>query len=155
LPKIDIAKVPGVTSSGYPEAFRHVAGNRVRQSLGDAAGLTQFGVRMTRLPKGSGTSQRHWHLSEDEFIYVLEGEVTLTTNAGEEILRAGEAAGFPAGVADGHCIANNSDADAVLLEIGTRAPHDIGEYPDIDLRFTRMGKNFVYTNKAGVPYTDK
>ncbi len=154
MPKIDIAKVPKVNSSTYPAKFRHIAGSRTRQALGDAAGLTQFGVRLTRLPKGAGTSQRHWHLSEDEFIYVLEGQVTLITDAGEEILGPGEAAGFPAGVANGHCLVNKSDADAVFLEIGTRAPFDVGEYPDIDLRFMRMGKTGVYTNKAGVPYTE-
>ena len=153
MPKIDIAKVPGVTSSNYPAKFKIVAGNRVRQALGDAAGLTQFGVRLTRLPKGAGTSQRHWHLTEDEFIYVLEGEVTLTTNAGEEILRPGDAAGFPAGVADGHSLTNKSDADAVFLEIGTRAHSDLIEYPDIDMRGLRIGKFGSFTNKAGVPYT--
>ncbi len=154
MPKIDVARVPGVTGSGYPAPFKNVAGSRVRKSLGDAAGLTQFGVRLTRLPKGAGTSQRHWHLSEDEFIYVLEGQVTLITDAGEEILGPGEAAGFPAGVANGHCLVNKNDADAVFLEIGTRAPFDVGEYPDIDLRFMRMGKTEIYTNKAGVPYTE-
>ncbi|MFZ5930385.1 MAG: cupin domain-containing protein [Pseudomonadota bacterium] len=154
MPKIDVARVPGVTGSGYPAPFKNVAGSRVRKSLGDAAGLTQFGVRLTRLPKGAGTSQRHWHLSEDEFIYVLEGQVTLITDAGEEMLGPGEAAGFPAGVADGHCLVNKSDADAVFLEIGTRAPHDICEYPETDLRLVRMGKTAVFTNKHGAPYTE-
>ncbi|MCK9994303.1 MAG: hypothetical protein Dbin4_02823 [Alphaproteobacteria bacterium] len=154
MPKIDIAKVPGITGSGYPAQFRYVAGNRVRQALGDAAGLTQFGVRLTRLPKGAGTSQRHWHVSEDEFVYVLEGQVTLISDAGEEILGPGEAAGFPAGVANGHCLVNKSEADAVFLEIGTRAPHDICEYPETDLRLVRMGKTTVFTNKAGIPYKD-
>jgi len=154
VPKIDISKVPGVTSSTYPRQFRPVMGTRLRQALGDAAGLTQFGVRLTRLPKGSGTSQRHWHLTEDEFIYVLEGEVTLTTNAGEEILRPGEAAGFPAGVADGHCLTNKADADAVLLEIGSRAHSDLIEYPDIDMRGIRIGKFGSFTNKAGAPYKE-
>jgi len=154
VPKIDIAKVPKVNSSTYPAKFRHIAGNRTRQALGDAAGLTQFGVRLTRLPKGAGTSMRHWHLTEDEFIYVLEGEVTLTTNAGEEILRPGEAAGFPAGAADGHSLTNKGDADAVFLEIGTRAHSDLIEYPDIDMRGMRIGKFGSFTNKAGVPYTE-
>jgi len=104
-----------------------------RKKLGDAAGLTQFGVNLSRLPAGTWSGQRHWHTGCDEFIYVVAGEVVLVSDDGEEILRAGDAAGFPAGDTDAHCFQNRSDCDVLILEIGTRFSDDIGHYPDIDL----------------------
>src|SRR5260370_25009452 len=106
---------------------------RQRTKLGDAAGLSQFGVSLLRLPPGAWSSQRHWHTGSDEFIYVLSGEVVLVTDGGEEVLRAGESAGFPAQDPNGHCLQNRSDRDAQLLEIGTRVPGDTGYYSDIDM----------------------
>src|SRR5690606_22563863 len=99
----------------------------------DAAGLTQFGVNLCTLPPGAWSSQRHWHTHSDELIQVVSGEVTLVTDAGEEVLRAGDFAGFKAGDRDGHCFQNRSDHDVVLLEIGTRTPVDAAHYSDIDM----------------------
>jgi uncharacterized cupin superfamily protein len=132
--KIDIDSAPTRFGTGYPEPFASVCAGRKKWRLGDAAGLTQFGVNLLRLPPGQWTAHRHWHHHEDEFVYVLEGEVVLVTGAGEEVLRPGDCAGFKAGVADGHCLQNRSEAEAVLLEVGTRHPGGDGaEYPDIDL----------------------
>jgi uncharacterized cupin superfamily protein len=121
---------------------------RTRRRLGDAAGLTAFGVNLLRLPPGTWSSQRHWHTAEDEFVYVLEGELTLVTDAGEEILRAGDCAGFKAGVRDGHHLQNRSGKDAVVIEIGSRKDEDEGEYSDIDMRFGPEG----FFHKDGKPY---
>src|SRR5580698_11330660 len=120
--KIDFSSVPVVTGSRYPAPFDVPCAARTRQRLGDAAGLTDFGVNLLRLPPGVWSSQRHWHTAEDEFLYVLEGEVVLVTDAGEEVLRAGDCAGFKAGEPDGHHVQNRSGTDTVILEIGTRVP---------------------------------
>ena len=132
--KIDIESAPTRFGTGYPEPFASVCAGRKKWRLGDAVGLTQFGVNLLRLPPGQWSAHRHWHHHEDEFVYVLEGEVVLVTDAGEEVLRPGDCAGFKAGVEDGHCLQNRSGAEAVLLEVGTRHPGGDGaEYPDIDL----------------------
>jgi uncharacterized cupin superfamily protein len=131
---IDQSKCPVKTGSIYPEPYASQMAGRSSLRLGDAAGLTQFGVNICRLPPGAWSSQRHWHTDEDEFIYVLEGEATLVTDSGEEILRAGDCAGFRAGDPDGHHFQNRSDADVVLLEVGTRMPEGgKAYYPGIDL----------------------
>ncbi|HEV7613301.1 MAG TPA: cupin domain-containing protein [Steroidobacteraceae bacterium] len=149
--RIDLNSVSAVSGSRYPPPFDAPCAARVRQRLGDAAGLTDFGVNLLRLPPGAWSSQRHWHSAEDEFIFVLDGEVVLVTDAGEEILRAGDCAGFKAGMLDGHHLQNRSQADAVLLEVGSRkTAEDEGEYPDIDLRFLKGGLGFA--RKDGTPY---
>ena len=143
--RIDLSGVKSVTGSGYPLPFDAPCAARRRPRLGDAAGLTDFGVNLMRLPPGAWSSQRHWHSSEDEFVYVLEGEVVLVTDAGEEILRAGECAGFKAGVKDGHHLQNRSPREAVVLEIGSRkVAEDEGEYPDIDLRFLKGDAGYAH-----------
>ena len=131
--RIDIAALTPVVGTLYPSPFDVPCRARQRTKLGDAAGLTQFGVNLLRLPPGAWSSQRHWHTGEDEFVYVLSGEVVLVSNGGEEVLRAGDAAGFRAGDANGHCLQNRSDHDAQILEIGTRVPGDAADYPDIDM----------------------
>lgn len=136
MPKIDPTTAPEVIGSRYPAPFDAPCKARSLRKLGDAVGLTQFGVNLVRLPPGTWSSQRHWHALEDEFAHVLEGEVTLVTDAGEETLRPGEGAGFKAGVRDGHCFQNRSSADAVLLVVGSRNDADHGEYSDIDMVFT-------------------
>jgi uncharacterized cupin superfamily protein len=149
--RIDLSGVKSVTGSGYPVPFDAPCAARRRQRLGDAAGLTDFGVNLMRLPPGAWSSQRHWHSSEDEFVYVLEGEVVLVTDAGEEILRAGDCAGFKAGVKDGHHLQNRSPREAVVLEIGSRkVAEDEGEYPDIDLRFLKGDAGYAHMD--GTPY---
>ena len=145
MPKVDIEAVEPRTSTGYPNEFAAIANGRWRKRLGDAAGLTQFGVNLTGLAQGAGTAHRHWHESEDEFVYILAGVATLIDDSGETMLRAGDAAGFKAGVPNGHQIVNKSDTDVLLLEIGTRAAHDRGFFPDIDLGFIKdaAGARFV------------
>jgi uncharacterized cupin superfamily protein len=154
MPKrIDPKDLPAHTGTFYPPPYDQPCRARERRKLGDAAGLTQFGVNLLRLKPGVWSSQRHWHTEQDEFVYVVSGEVVLVTDAGEEILKAGDCAGFKAGDRDGHHLQNRSNADAVLLEIGTRIPTDGGEYSDIDMAF-QMGGSAMYTRKDGTPYTD-
>jgi uncharacterized cupin superfamily protein len=149
--KIDIEQAPTRFGTGYPEPFAERCAGRRKWRLGDAAGLTQFGVNLLRLPPGQWTAQRHWHHHEDEFVYVLEGEVVLVTEAGEAVMRAGDCAGFKAGVPDGHCLQNRSDGEAVLLEVGSRHPGGDGaEYPDVDL-VLRAGEK-VWRRRNGTAY---
>jgi uncharacterized cupin superfamily protein len=147
--RIDPKATPASVGSGYPAPYGEPCASRVRNRLGDAAGLTDFGVNLLRLPPGVWSSQRHWHTAEDEFVYVLEGEVVLVTDAGEETLRPGDCAGFKAGVEDGHHLQNRSEADVVLLEVGSRRAEDAGDYPDIDMRFTPDG----FTRKDGSAFS--
>src|SRR5229473_6316849 len=131
--RIDVGALQSIVGTLYPPPFDEPCRPRQRTRLGDVAGLTQFGVNLLRLPPGAWSSQRHWHTGEDEFVYVLAGEVTLVTDAGEEVLRAGDAAGFKANDGDGHCLQNRSGRDAQVLEIGTRVPESKGYYSDIDM----------------------
>jgi uncharacterized cupin superfamily protein len=150
MAKIDPEAAPRTEDSAYPPPFDVPCRGRVRLALGEAAGLTQFGVNMLRLPPGRWSSQRHWHTEEDEFVWVLSGEVVLVTGVGEQVLRAGECAGFPAGAPDGHHIQNRSGEEALLLEVGSRRPAtDCVDYPDIDLRWSAASGD---TRKDGTPY---
>jgi uncharacterized cupin superfamily protein len=152
--KIDVLAVPTVVGTLYPSPYDAPCRARVRKKLGDAAGLSQFGVNLLTLPPGAWSAQRHYHTREDEFVFVLEGEVTLVTDAGSERLAAGESAGFKAGERDGHCLQNHSNATAVVLEIGSRVPDDSAHYPDIDLVAPAHGNPAVYTHVDGTPYTN-
>ena len=154
MKKIDIGKAPTRHGTGYPEPYDQSCRSRQRWRLGNAAGLTQFGVNLLRLPPGAWSSQRHWHETEDEFVWVLEGEVALVTNSGEETLRAGDCAGFRAGDPDGHHLQNRSGHDALLLEIGSRVVGDGAQYPDINLVHPPDGKPALYTHRDGTPYAD-
>jgi len=138
MPVIKIADCPAITGSGYPSPHDEPCKNKQTQALGAAADLTQIGVNLVRVKPGAWSSQRHWHEHEDEFVWILEGEIALVTDAGRETLRAGNCAGFKAGVRDGHHFVNESDADALLLVVGTRDDRDHGEYSDIDMRFLPM-----------------
>ena len=153
--KIDIERAPSRAGTRYPPPFDAQCRERFRWRLGDAAGLTQFGVNLQRLPAGQWSSQRHWHSKEDEFVWVVQGEVVLVTDAGEQMLKAGDCAGFKSGDPDGHHLQNRSDRDALLLEIGSRFPEtDATTYPDIDLAFPEGSD--VYTHADGVtPYPPK
>lgn len=152
--KIDVAAIVPVIGTLYPPPFHAACLSRERAKLGDAAGLTQFGVNLLRLPPGAASSQRHWHTESDEFIYVLSGEVTLVTDGGAEVLRAGDCAGFKANDPDGHCLQNRSGAEASVLEIGSRPPADAAFYPDIDMVAPAGGKPAQYTHRDGTPYLD-
>lgn len=152
MPKIDIAAVPVSRSTTYPDAFRAFVAGRERQALGDAAGLTQFGVNLTRLKPGAASSLRHWHESEDEFVFVLEGVVTLVEEGGETELRAGEAAGFKAGAVNAHHLVNRSSADVVYLEVGKRGTDDRVHFADHDLVGILEEGKVRYARRSGEPY---
>jgi uncharacterized cupin superfamily protein len=152
MPKIDIMSLKVEVSTSYPDLFRQAVAGRQRKRLGNAVGLDQFGVNLTRLKPGAQSAQRHWHESEDEFVYIVEGELVLCEDGGETVLRPGDAAGFKAGVANGHCLINRSSRDAVYLEIGTRSPRDRAQYPDIDLLVRKDEGGVHYTHKSGEPY---
>lgn len=152
MPKIDIDKIPIDTSTGYPPPFDKAVQGRSRKRLARTAGITQFGVNFCTLKPGAASSQRHWHEQEDELVYVLQGEVTLCEDGGETVLKAGDAAAWKAGVANGHCLINRSDRDAVFIEVGSRAPTERAHYSDIDLMAVRDGTAFAYTRKNGEPF---
>jgi uncharacterized cupin superfamily protein len=151
-PALDPAQVPEQSTTGYPEPYKTRVAGRHRRRLGDAAGLKNFGVNLTRLDPGSESSMRHWHARQDEFIYVLEGELTLVTNAGRQKLGPGMAAGFPAGKAYGHQLVNESGKPALYLELGDRTPEDRVTYPDVDLAGRMVEGKWVFTHKDGSPY---
>lgn len=151
-PALDPAAVNAVEGSSYPDKYKPRVAGRAKRRLGDALGLKHFGVNLTAIKAGACSALRHWHSYEDEFIYLLEGELVLVTDGGEQVLTPGMCAGFPAGKANGHCLVNRSGRDAVYLEIGDRDPRDDVTYPDEDLvaRSTPQGRRF--TRKDGTPY---
>ena len=151
-PALDPATVEPVRGSDYPEPFRAPVAARERRRIGDALGLTNFGVNLMRLPPGCASSQRHWHSKQDEFVYVVAGEVTLVTDAGEQVLGPGMVAGFPAGRADGHQLVNRSDRDAICLEVGDRTALDEVDYPDIDLAVRWIDGEEKFVRKDGALY---
>jgi len=152
LPALDPAQVPARVGSAYPEPFKSRVATRRKQRLGDALGLKNFGVNITTIPPGAVSALRHWHSHEDEFIYIVSGELVLVTNDGEQRLTPGMCAGFPAGKADGHCLVNRTQRDAVYLEVGDRRPDDAVTYSDDDIagRATPQGRRF--SRKDGTPY---
>jgi uncharacterized cupin superfamily protein len=154
MPKIDIAMIPPQQITSYPKKFAAVIAGREKQRLGDAVGLTQFGVNVTRIKPGSASALRHWHEQEDEFIYMLEGELVLAENDGETVLKPGDAAGFKAGSGIGHCLINRGTRDAIYLEIGTRAASERVHYPDVDLIMERDGSGRRYLSRSGEPIQD-
>ena len=147
--KIDITALKSVVGTLYPAPFDEPCRARERVRLGDAAGLTQFGVKLLRLPPGAWSSQRHWHAKEDEFVYVLSGEVVLVTDAGDETLHAGDCAGFKGGDTNGHCLQNRGTADATVLEIGSRIAGEYSMYSDIDMK---TEPSVGYVHEDGTPY---
>ena len=150
MPKIDIAAVAERIGVGYPGPFAALTAHRSRRRLGDWGGLTEFGVNLTRLPPGEWSSQRHWHSHEDEFVYVLAGELVLIEDEGETTLSAGEAAAFPKGTGNGHHMINRSQGDAVYLEIGSRHLEDVTTCSDVDMMSTNADGRFLH--KDGTPY---
>jgi len=144
---------PKTRTTNYPEPFASRMVGREKRPLGDLFGLTNFGVNLTRLAPGSASSLRHAHSKQDEFVYVLEGEPTLVTDAGETQLKAGMCAGFKAGTGDAHQLVNRGDADAVFLEVGDRTPGDAARYPDNDIQAV-LGPDgrWQYSRKDGTPF---
>lgn len=154
LPALDPKSVKMTSGSAYPKEHAWICKDREKARLGEALGLKNFGVNYVRLPAGCGSSHRHWHHKQDEFIYVLDGELTLVTDGGEQILKAGMVAGFPAGKEDGHHLLNRSDKDAFYLEVGDRMPGDGAEYPDLDMRVSVGVSALNFVHKDGTPYED-
>ena len=152
-PALDPSTVEPRTSSGYPtDEMRKATAGRAKRALGDALGLTTFGVNLTRLDPGAASALRHWHLRQDEFVFVLEGELTLVTDGGEQVLGPGTCAGFAGGVPNGHQLVNRTRAPALYLEVGDRLPGDGAEYPDADLRVRATPAGWKYTHRDGRPY---
>jgi uncharacterized cupin superfamily protein len=152
VPRIDVKAAPVRTGSIYPDPWREATRGREKAALGDLAGLTRVGVNLTRLRPGAASSLRHWHETEDELVYVLEGEITLIEDGGATLLRAGDAAGFKAGAANGHQLVNRSAADALYLEIGTRAARERVHYSDVDLILERDEHGPRFFRRSGEPY---
>jgi uncharacterized cupin superfamily protein len=152
MPKIDVATLPVDTRTGYPKPFDRVVVGRERKRLGNAVGLDQFGVNLTTLKPGAASALRHWHEKEDEFVYILEGEVVLIEDGGECVLKPGDAAGFKANSRNGHQLVNRGSRDAVYLEVGTRSRHERVDYPGVDLMVVRDDNGMRYTHKNGEPY---
>jgi uncharacterized cupin superfamily protein len=150
MPRIDIAAVPKRIGQPYPPPFDAPCAERVRQRLGSAGGLTDFGVNLMRLPPGNWSAQRHWHSHEDEFVFVLEGELILVEDGGETVLRAGDCAAFAKNSGNGHHLINRSDKDAVYLEVGSRSPIDVVTCSDIDMMSPSTDGRFLH--KDGTPY---
>jgi len=152
-PALDPMTLAPRTSSGYPEPYRSRVLPREKRALGDACGLTKIGINLTTLPPGKESSMRHWHTHEEEFIFVLSGEVVLVTDIGEQVLKAGTCAGFPASVdgktGDGHQLINRGSEPAVYLEISNRDQADGACYPDVDLKFHGVAAEVMFTRKDG------
>lgn len=149
MPKIDLAAVPAREGSGYPPPFDAPCAQRTRRRLGDAGGLRDFGVNLMTLPPGGWSSQRHWHSHEDEFVYVLQGELILVEDGGETPLRAGECAAFAKNSGNGHHLQNRSAVTAVYLEVGSRDPRDVTYCSDVDMISANADGRFVH--KDGSP----
>ena len=153
LPAFDPADLAESNATSYPAAFRAINSNRWNRRLGDHVGLKNFGVNLTRIVPGGQSSARHAHSKQDEFIWVVSGEIVLETNEGQQTLRPGMCAGFPAGSGNAHRFINNSAADAVLLVVGDRTPFDEVSYPDID-NHAKAGADgkYVHTRKDGTAH---
>lgn len=152
MPKLDLAAVPALARTGYPAEFAGKLAGRAVKRLGDAGGLTQFGVNLVRLQPGAWASQRHWHEKEDEFVIIVSGELIMVEEDGETVMRAGDCATHKAGVANGHHLVNRSEADASFLVVGTRSGAERAHYPDIDLAFSQDENGSAFTRKDGTPY---
>ena len=142
--------VPARGGSGYPPVFAARVGERLRRRLGEAFGLTQFGVNLVTLGPGAQSAMRHWHSHEDEFVYVLEGELTLVEDGGETLLRAGDCATFARNSGNGHHMINRSPTTALYLEVGSRNPDDVITCSDIDMMSPSSDGRFLH--KDGTPY---
>ncbi len=154
--RINLASVPIETGTTYPDEFKAAVRGRARQRVGKAAGLKNFGVNLTTLAPGAQSALRHWHSAQDEFIYIIQGELVLVTDEGEQILGPGEMAGFAAGVDNAHHLINRSTAPAIYLEIGDKALPEQAHYPDIDLVYKKRADNQGrFEHKDGKAYPRK
>ncbi|MFM9971718.1 MAG: cupin domain-containing protein [Burkholderiales bacterium] len=144
---------PRTKPTNYPQPFVPLVAGRIKRTLGEVFGLTNFGVNLTCLGPGSMSALRHAHATQDEFVYILEGSPTLVTDQGATLLHAGMCAGFKAGTGDGHHLVNRTKQDVLYLEIGDRSAGDSVVYPDDDLRAT-FGEDgqWKFSHKNGAPY---
>jgi len=151
-PAFDPLRIAESNATSYPEKFKPLNSRRWNRRLGDHVGLRNFGVNLTRIEPGAQTSARHAHSKQDEFIWVIEGEVVLETNEGAQTLRPGMCAGFAAGGGNAHRFVNKTDTDVLLLIVGDRTPFDEVTYPDID-NHAKAGADgkYVHTKKDGTP----
>lgn len=152
FPALDPVDVAPICASGYPPEFKARVLPRERRALGDALGLTKIGVNLTTLEPGKESSMRHWHTHEDEFVYVVSGELVLRTDAGEQRLVAGQCCGFKAGSTDGHQLVNRTSTTAVYLAISNRDEADLAFYPDVDMQYNGPNAAHAFTRKDGTPY---
>ena len=150
MSRLDLSSIPVLSGTGYPDPFAEAVNGRSRQALGDAGGLTQFGVNLVELQPGAASSQRHWHSHEDEFVMVVSGELTLVSDEGETLMRAGDCAAFPAARPNGHQLVNRGWGTALFLAVGSRSKQDKASYPDIDLVYD--GGTDSYAHRDGTPY---
>ena len=153
MPKLDLTKVPVKTGSIYPEPYASMMAGRTSLRLGDAGGLTQFGVNIVILQPGALSSLRHWHLNEDEFVMVTEGTCIMVQDAGETVMQAGDCAAFPAGSTDGHQFVNRTDEVAKFLVVGTKAKSEVATYSDVDLQVHIEARTARFTYKDGTDWT--
>lgn len=152
-PIIDPATIDFVAGAGaYPEEYRPLVSGRAKKVIGDVLGLKNYGINIVKLKPGGCSSVRHWHARQDEFIYVIEGELTIVDDDGEHVLRAGMVAGFPGGVENGHHMFNRTEADAVFIEVGDRLPGDKVDFPDVDLLSHQLKAAWEFTNRRGEKY---
>lgn len=154
MPKIDLDAVPVKTGSIYPAPYAAQMAGRSSLRLGQAGGLTQFGVNLVTLEPGARSSLRHWHAHEDEFVMVTEGTLTLLDEAGETEMRPGDCAAFPAGEANGHCLINRGSVPGRFLVVGSKAPREVATYSDVDLVVTIENGAAAFTRRDGAPYRD-
>ncbi len=151
MPKVNVEAVPVRVGTGYPTRFNEACAGRTRRRLGDAGELNDFGVNLMTLPPGKWSSQRHWHSHEDEFVYVLQGELTLVEDDTETLLQAGDCAAFPKASGNGHHLQNRGTGIAVYLEVGSRHPDDLTTCSDVDMMSSNRDGQFVH--KDGTPYS--
>jgi uncharacterized cupin superfamily protein len=143
---------PRARATSYPEPFAARMRGRIKCPLGDLFGLRNFGVNLTKLAPGGYSALFHCHSRQDEFVYIVEGDLVLVTENGEQRLHPGMCFGFPAGGTAHHLI-NRSAREAVYLEIGDRSDGDEVSYPNDDIRAVlRADGTWVYAHKDGTPY---
>jgi len=149
---VDQDKAPVKTGSIYPEPYASEMAGRWSRRLGEAGGLTQFGVNLVFVEPGAKSSLRHWHEKEDEFVWMVSGELILVEDAGETVMRPGDCAAFPAGSSDGHQFLNRTATVASFLVVGSKAPDEVVHYSDIDFGITMEGGKARFTYRDGSPW---
>ena len=153
MPKLDLSQIPFKGGSSYPGKLAEAVAGRSNQRLGDASGLTQFGVNIVCLEHGGLSSLRHYHMQQDEFLMMVSGACVLIDDKGTHDMLPGDCAAFPAGEANGHHLKNNTDAPATFLVVGTRTPTETAYYSDIDMMVRDDANGTSFTRKDGSPLT--